>query len=227
MGPLIGLDAMNRVNGIFFSNVKILGTLATTPAEAHVQANAFIDNLRVGNGYGAQIFYGVDGNLAATDWSQGNYKGDCGVGWAVTGLSGANTTAGSAHALRCKNLGVPFNGEQAGAVLAVSPTTSTSRATHAGDWAPGFAKTECGFDEYVSGISQGATDHTLASVRCAQAATKKTGCSARSIPDEERGEASGEWDLGYHKGECAVDQVVVGVSVTAEGNPKSILCCPR
>ena len=227
MGPLIGLDASNRVHGVFFSNVKVLGVLATTPAEARVQANGFVDNLQVGTGYNAQVFYDADANLAETDWSSSNFKGDCGLGWAVTGLSAVSTAPGSAHALRCKNYGVPFNGEQAGAPLLVSATASHVRAPHAVDWDPGFAVTECGTNEYVSGISQDNVTHVLSAVRCAQAPTKATGCKVRSVLKEDRGEASGDWDPSHFKGECAVDQVVVGLSVNASGNPRSILCCPR
>ena len=227
MGPLIGIDANSRVSGIFFTNVKVLGVLATTPAQARVQANAFVDNLQVGNGYGVRVFYTVDANLAGSDWSKGNFKGDCGVGWAMTGLSADNVAPGSAHALRCKNYGVPFNGDQAGDALPVSATTNNARGSHAGDWDPGFAITECGLNEYVTGISQNPTGHALASVRCAHAPTKKQGCSTRSTLQEDRGEASGDWDSGYFKAECAVDQVVVGVSVNTAGNPRTILCCPR
>jgi len=225
MGPIIGIDASNHVDGVFFTNVKINGVLATSPATAHVQANAFVTNLQVGNGFAARVFYVTDDNLAESDWSNGDTKGDCGLGWAATGLSTAPNT-GSAHGLRCKNYGVPFNGVQAGDPLTVSTSANNERSSHAGDWDAGYPAVECGTGEYLSGISQNPTTHALGKVRCARAPTKASGCTIRSVTSEDRGEATGDWDHGYIKGECASEQVMVGVSVNPSGNPHRILCCP-
>jgi hypothetical protein len=231
--PVNGLDAVNDVDGLSFRNIYIgptgNGFFAQNAADIHVQKNAFVSNLQVSQD-GVRMFWDrdavrVDG---ASDWSSGNYKANCGPGEAMTGLSQAAGQPGP-HAARCKAYGAPFGDTFAAAQL-VSTAGDSFRAGHSlasYDWDPGFAKTECGSGEYVSGVSQQVGSHSLAHLRCAAGPITVGACNSKSVTSDDRGESTGDWDPGYTKGECATDMIVVGVSTSAAGKPRRILCCHK
>jgi hypothetical protein len=228
-----GLDGQKGVRGIVLRNIAIGPTGASTFAqnvgEARVQRNAFVAGLEVAQ-EGVRRFWAGDAVRldGAADWSSGNFKGNCGPGEAVTGLSQGASMAGP-HALRCRSTGAAFTDElRAAPVVSSSGDAFRSGRSLAGyDWDPGFAKNECGAGEYVSGMSQHVTSHALVRLRCARAALGGGGCNSRAVTVNDRGADTGDWDPGFAKGECASDAVVVGVSVDAASKPRRILCCRR
>ena len=240
--PIDGFDGTRNIDGLSFRDIYIdttstgaggSGFYAQNAADAHLARNAFVSNLQVSQD-GVRLFWDrdavkVDG---AADWSPGNFKGDCGPGEALTGLSQMGGAAlEGPHALRCKAYGTPFGGTLAAApAISVSGDASRAASPHAKyDWDPGYAKNECGNVEYVSGLSQDAS-HALKQMRCASASISIAGnaCNSKSVSGaDDRGESTGEWDSGFVKAECSADMVVVGVSVNASGKPRRILCCHK
>jgi hypothetical protein len=101
-----------------------------------------------------------------------------------------------------------------------------------GDWDNGHYKAECGWNEYVSGVSMTPSNKKIHAIRCAAASLPNGGhnnCETRrlSIGGDDRGTTStGEWDHGHYKAECSNGKVAYGVSVdTANGTPSRMLCC--
>jgi hypothetical protein len=210
------------------------GSYAQNAADLRLAKNAFVHDLQVSQN-GVRMFWDrdavkVDG---AGDWSPTNFKGNCGPGEAVTGMSQAmNSTLQGPHALRCKAYGAPFHDAFVAAhTVSRSGDAYRSGKTHATyDWDPGFAKSECGNGEYVSGVSQerdGSNAHSLKHLRCAAAPIAGNQCNSKSVMTDDRGENSGDWDPGYWKAECSNDTIMVGVSVTGSGKPRRILCCRK
>jgi hypothetical protein len=234
--PINGLDAGNDVEGLWFQDIYMgptgQGAYAQNAGDARLAKNAFVTDLQIFQ-TGVRVFH--DGDAVridgADDWSPGNFKGNCGPGEAVTGMSQANDpTLEGAHALRCVAYGSQLS-DGFIASLVVSPSadhfrSGSSRASY--DWDLGFAKSECGTGEYVSGASEDVSAHALQHLRCAAAAPATSSqCNSRAVTSDDRGQDSGDWDPGYWKAECEADFIVAGVSVDSAGKPRRILCCHR
>jgi hypothetical protein len=180
-----------------------------------------------------RVFEQRENNAAVpVEWDYGYYKGDCGAQWAITGLS-TDLNGGLAHALLCWSGGNA--GEFTGsAVTTVSPvwggTTANMLYSRMGDWDYGYYKAECGLNEYVSGVSQAPGSGAVHGIRCASASMTSNGtanCETRLVTQSD-GFTGTDWDYGYHKGQCAANKVVVGVSANAsDGQPHRILCCSQ
>jgi len=231
--PLHGFDSTNNVNRISFRNIYVgptgQGFYAQNATQAHLVRNAYVSNLQVSQN-GVRRFSDGDAvkHEGAADWSFGNYKGNCGAGEAVTGMSQATgSPLVGPHALRCKSKGDAFADTVAAAhAVWTNADHYRSVATHAGyDWDVGYAKNECGDGEYVSGASQDPSSHALRHLRCAIGPVAGNGCNSKSVMTNDRGEDTGDWDPGYWKAECGPDTVVLGVSVDTSGKPHRILCC--
>jgi hypothetical protein len=220
---------------MFVTNILVApmgpGEPAQNAFDARLAPNGFVANLQISQD-GVRMFRDRDSVKVhgASDWSPGNYKGNCGPGEAMTGMSQASgTPLPGPHALRCKAYGAPFSDLLAAAQpVAYSSDSYRSGRSHASyDWDPGFAKNECGLGEYVSGVSQETGAHRLVHLRCAAAAIPAGACNSRSVMFDDRGENTGDWDPGHAKGECGPNMVVMGVSVDPAGKPRRLLCCPR
>jgi len=192
--------------------------------------------LRSLTGWTKRTFEGTEDNAAEpAEWDLGAYKGDCGSGEAATGLS-TEVSAGSPHALLCSNLGSQFSGN---AVTTLSDVAGGAhrRATRGiaavgpTDWDLGYYESECGSNEYVSGVSQ-LPSGKIHGLRCASApmtGNGSAGCETRFVLQDDRGNTeTGDWDGGEYKGECAAGKVVVGVSASmSTGKPHKVLCCSQ
>jgi hypothetical protein len=177
------------------------------------------------------VFDGQDDNAAVpTEWDFNNYKGDCGASAAIAGLS-TTADAGVPHALLCWNGGAEFSGQEV-AVLSDVATADHRRAARSAyvqgqtDWDVNHYKSECGLNEYVSGVSQ-TTAGRMHGLRCASASMSnggQDGCETHAVATNDG--YTWDWDVGYMKGQCGAYKVVVGVSAdTATGEPHAILCC--
>jgi hypothetical protein len=231
-----GYDAVNKISGINFENIWVdaLGRYAQNRTELKLVGNAFVGNWWV-HQTGVRMFWSSSsvGMEQLADWSTGNYKGSCGPGWAMTGLSrdDVNPNPGP-HALRCKNYGTAqFTDDWSSpTILSISGTVDNRAGMRFGDWDVGFRKTECGLTDYATGLSQNTSTHAMAHLRCATAATplSNANCETRSIVSaNDQGEATGNWDNGYWKAECANNKVVMGVSADTSGKPRKVLCCDK
>ena len=177
---------------------------------------------------GAIVFDSRDRNAASpAEWDTGYYKGDCGSCSVPTGLS-QRTDLSAAHALLCAP-NCTFTGS---GVTTLSDIASGDhrRASRASDWDSGYYKSECGLNEYVSGISMEPSSKKLHGLRCASASLAGGGvnnCETRLVTQDDRGDtAYGDWDYGYLKAQCSPGKVIYGVStVPTTGMPHRILCC--
>lgn len=177
---------------------------------------------------GALVFNAGDANHASpTEWDSGRYKGACGARSVVIGLS-QNTSLTSAHAILCAPNNI-FTGNYVTTVSNVS-SGDHRRFARAGDWDPGYYKSECGYNEYVSGISMVPATKKIHGLRCASASMAAGGtasCETRLVTQDDRGQTTfGDWDYGHYKAQCGPGKVVMGVSTnTSTGMPHRILCC--
>ena len=184
------------------------------------------------NGWTARPFQGTGQYNAAlpTEWDSGYYKADCGTNAAMTGLS-MTATGITPHSALCMNYGSKF-AEYGAATLTDVTTGEHRRANRAGDWDSGYYKSECGVNEYVSGVSQ-TTGGRLHGLRCAVGSGLTNGgqnnCESHTINPDDQGPGNvGDWDFGYHKGECGYGRVMYGVSASpSTGAPHRILCCDK
>jgi len=176
----------------------------------------------------ARVFDAGDNNPAApSEWDFGVWKGDCGGGAALTGLSQAPNLS-AAHSLLCASQSVATGNAAATIGLTAG---DQRRAQRSGDWDAGFVKAECGANEYVSGASMDPSTRRLHALRCAQGSGLTNGgqnnCETRRVTADDRGtSATGDWASGYFKAECSLGKVVFGVSVDA-GHAHKILCCDK
>jgi hypothetical protein len=184
-------------------------------------------------GWMARPFQGTGQYNAAVpmEWDYGYYKADCGAQAAMTGLS-ANTSDGTPHNMLCSNSGTQWS-DNGVAVINNVASGGTQRATHAGDWDWGYWKSECGANEYVSGIDQAPGSGNLHGIRCSSASMANNGynnCESHVVggPEDRGNTSTGDWDMGYYKSECSAGKVVVGVSAnTSTLKPHRILCCSQ
>ena len=102
-----------------------------------------------------------------------------------------------------------------------------------GDWAVGSWKGECPLGLPVYGVSS-STDGTHSNaLLCGQdnltPPSNGSTCYARTVTSWNNNlgyTGDGDWDVGYTKDECAVNEYVQGVAQDLSGNFNTILCCP-
>jgi beta-glucanase (GH16 family) len=232
-------NAVGGPGGGYAGIDPVLVPQSTTAAGGFTnQQRMAVDYVRVyalnnDGGWMARPFQGTGQYNAAlpTEWDYGYYKADCGKDAALTGLS-ANVSGGAPHDLLCTNHGTQFTGSGV-TTLTDMATGDHRRYSRAGDWDSGHYKSECGTNEYVSGISQAPGSGNVDGLRCASASMTSNGtanCETRNVGGgDDRGNTStGDWDSSYYKSECGANKVVVGVSAsTSTGKPHRILCCSK
>jgi len=185
------------------------------------------------NSWQKRVFQGSDSNAAfPTEWNSGYHKDDCGANAAVTGLS-TSASSIAPHAVMCTNYGGTLSGDYHETLQDISASNMIRpNPPRLGDWDNGYYKSECHNGQYVSGISQ-STSGQIRGVRCAAGSLTNGGrnsCETRLVSgSDDRGNSStGDWDSGYHKGECSANKIVYGVSVhPTSKKPHRILCCDR
>jgi hypothetical protein len=177
---------------------------------------------------GPLVFDSGDRNAATpAEWDSGNYKGDCGSCSVPTGLS-QRADLSAAHAILCAP-NCTFTGNGVTTLTDIA-NGDHRRASRLGDWDTGYYKSECGLNEYVSGVSMDPSSKKLHGLRCASASLANGGannCETRLAIQDDRGDtAYGDWDYGFYKSQCSAGKVIYGVStVPSTGRPHRILCC--
>jgi hypothetical protein len=169
-------------------------------------------------------------NVPIPDWDPLNYKSTCAHGtYVMTGLSFVKDTH-MMHKQLCTY--APNIGVQA-AVLSGLADRQRIRRTGSWtgtDWDPHFYKWQCGENEYISGVSQTTSLAEVHAVRCSTGFGQVTGCEVkRALSGDDRGSVvSGEWDAGFHKAECPVKKVVVGLSISPSTlKVNGLMCCDQ
>jgi hypothetical protein len=168
------------------------------------------------------------------DWDFCNGKATCAPGETISGIS--VVPGGPGRTALCTK-GSGLSGEVTATLTldAGSDERRTKRAVNGDpDWDANHYKLECGSGEYVSAVSESASqcsgNNRFHAVQCSKGSgLSDDGCSARAIEgaDNRGSTSSGDWDSGAYKGECAANEYVAGVSVSPEsGAPHAILCCP-
>lgn len=168
--------------------------------------------------------------VSGGDWDACRGKASCAPGETIHGLSVVPDGSGRRALCRAAST-TTFTGDVT-ATLTLDAASDQRRAQRAGDWAWGYWKLECGDGEYVTGVSENASqcfgDRRFHAVRCARGTNLGTRCTTRTADrGDDRGTTlTGDWDAGAYKAECASDEYVAGVSVDpASGRPHSLLCC--
>ena len=196
-------------------------------------------------GYAAGVFRDTStqrtlhGQYPNGDWDSCHGKMDCANGETLAGIS-QTTNTGAGNAALCR-AGSSFSGT-INAFLNLDASVDQRRATRgvAGfsgtDWAPGSYKLECGSGEYVASVSEDAMgcqgDNHFHGVLCGRGPSGLgSACNVRrlGIHADDRGTtASGDWNAGAYKAECAGNEYVAGVSVDPQSrNLTSVLCCAQ
>jgi hypothetical protein len=167
-----------------------------------------------------------------SDWAVGDYKGQCKAGDRATGLS---VNGGRAHSLLCADAGLKIGSGATSGIGKVESVFSLRGSgqrgtTSTGDWDAGFVKAECAGGSVLTGVAQ-TTDLKADAILCApiqtQLAASGNTCNALTVVpwDNRASFSSSDWAPGFVKTECAVDQVMRGVSRDASGKVHAILCC--
>jgi hypothetical protein len=193
------------------------------------------------------------GYVSEGDWSPGDNKGECESSGLVymTGIS-ANGIGISPelrpHRALCvgqnDRLDIYGSGSWSSRLHSHSIATRDDRAdSGTGDWDQGFLKAECGRREVMVGVSQNATSHRVSRILCApmnQVQSNDASCNVltySSFSDNRLNTlsrasgfsgASTDWDQGFSKNECGLNQVLKGVSANpSTGEIHSLLCCDQ
>jgi hypothetical protein len=110
-------------------------------------------------------------------------------------------------------------------------------ASNLGDWKPNSYKAECADGERAMGISATPGSDRASSLLCEQDLFALQYQQPNHYPhqvcrtvdfstgDNRGTTATGDWDYGNFKGECAANEYVAGVTQTTSGQVDSLLCC--
>jgi hypothetical protein len=191
----------------------------------------------------SDVFWGTDygdqwSPTNPADWANGDYKGQCGPGQSITGLSEYSSGQHQAHAVKCGGPGKL--GSSSGCITEAFNNSDPANPSY--NWDSGDNKAECPSGYYVQGISQ-TTQGALNSILCCPTSNFSVSSSTCSVQTLYSGNSAGfahyaDWDYGYHKANCPVtvsedgltptQEVVAGVSARSSspvGAPNAILCC--
>jgi hypothetical protein len=105
------------------------------------------------------------------------------------------------------------------------------RTSSTGDWSFGNYKAECASGEPLTGLSLNPASRRTRIALCRTSGDPRyphDGCYVRdfSTGDNRGTSATGDWDVGYYKGECGTNEFVAGVAQSASHRIISVLCCP-
>lgn len=179
---------------------------------------------------GALVFDAGDARrtTATGDWAPGAYKAECGPSQAAIGLSASAATV-DAHGLLCSRdtAGLAHDGGSGCHDVYFEQGDSGVQS----DWDPGFYKGQCATNEFVAGVSVAQTGG-VRDLLCCPGAVTQTSCATLANDNGDNREpgaqsATGDWDYGALKGECAPGRYIAGVSHYASGQLHAILCCSR
>jgi hypothetical protein len=177
------------------------------------------------------------------DWASGSYKGQCGDGVPVTGLSEYPSGQRQAHAVKC---GGNYSFTPNNASCVVEAFNSDDIANPSWDWDVGDLKAECPATYYVQGVAQNSAGLLDAILCCPSGqnwSVSPSNCSTQVLYQQNSPGFSGyaDWDYGYNKADCPMTtrngvitpttQLVAGVSAhlgsSPVGGPHAILCCTQ
>ena len=168
------------------------------------------------------------------DWAFGDYKGQCGLGEPMTGVSrvpgqlwSEDVECGAPQASYSNSGGECY-------ARAVKSQDNRGDMDNGTDWDPGSYKTECAANEYVAGVSQASGNGVLTSVLCCPASVTHKSCDSQVFYNgDSPAYALPDWDVGFYKGQCPAGQYVAGISTPAfssigtPGAAHAILCCTQ
>jgi hypothetical protein len=230
------------------------GSTASTNPEA-----CWIPGTYYGGGLGGDPgnFDGQDAlrTTSSNDWAYGYYKGVCGPGERIMGLSKLKTGLGNARVRLCYKDPLDSSRYQHPVPETNPPPTTpdaprcTARDVQAGDdrgasqnlqpttsqnWDSGNWRAECAPNEYVAGMAQ-SLDRKFSHVLCCpqtlplpqQGQQRSCEVVVFGSADNRQSTESTEWDSSGFKGECGVGRYAAGVSRTPAGQPNALLCCAQ
>ncbi len=164
------------------------------------------------------------------DWAPGNLKAECRDNQGVSGVSHYRRGNKYTDAILCKDLDDDpiFENTYNSYIWTHGDNRGSSLG---GDWDYGYIKLQCADDEIASGLGTYWRSPNIRSVLCKKTQTNKVQLLNNvntydySNHDSRGNTSTGDWNWGNIKGECASDEVLVGVSVDwRTGFPHKILC---
>jgi hypothetical protein len=158
------------------------------------------------------------------DWASGKYKGECGLGQPIVGVS---NDWYNAHALVCNENMLPVNGNSCYARL-FAGADNRGYTDNGWDWDVGLLKAECGLHEYVQGVAQDAAGTFQGVLCCPSSQITHSSCQTQTFywGDSVAEISLPDWDPGFLKGRCPPGYFVEGASQGSPwGGVNSILCC--
>lgn len=177
------------------------------------------------------------GSTESGNWSPNDLIGECGHGFQyyMTGIS--VLTEMRPHRALCVGQSMRLDwagGNWFNRLRSLSMANGDQRAdTGTGDWDVGYTKAECARNEVMIGISQ-TTDRRLSKILCGPMHQNRsninqcTPLQLSNLNDNRRNMLSGNWDPGYQKTECGLNQVMKGVSRhPTTGEIHRMLCCDQ
>ncbi|MBN1610263.1 MAG: neprosin family prolyl endopeptidase [Polyangiaceae bacterium] len=203
-----------------------------------------VSNTGGGSGWGPYFFYGNtpavfwDQNYGYQwspigDWLGGSYKGECGLGQPITGLSKYTSGQHQGHAILCGSKTISNVTGSSCYVRDFSSGDSRAPNTGTGDWDRNYFKGECASNEFVQGIGQ-TTSGKVYAILCCPGTVAHQSCGAQTFYSRDSSGYSGnDWDPQFFKGQCPAGKYVSGVSSVARrrygvvGAPHAILCCTQ
>jgi hypothetical protein len=223
VGTVDGTTATVAIDG----SSRVSYAMSTSPAGITGLANYFY------YGFAPKLFWHQDYEedwSPAGDWASGEYKANCQIGQAVTGIS-RYTGARQSHGVACNEDTYVLQSNTCYA-RTFDPGDSRGDTDSGWDWDPGYFKGECAAGEYVQGVAQ-TTDGTMNDILCCPGALNHSHCGVQVFYS---GNSSAygvgpDWDFGYYKGHCPAGQYVAGVSAVANssegtvGAAHALLCC--
>jgi len=194
------------------------------------------------------IFRDISTQLAGGDWDKCHGKAACAGGDYIAGLS-VDPGDHQGRSALCRRGTSQFSGTWTRTLLADHACTGSpvcdQRAAARGapqgngsDWDFGFAKLECGPNEFVVSVSEdasvcGAARDGFHGIACAVGgftASGGAGCHTKLLgtPGQDGANGAGDWDYGGFKTECGANEFMAGVSLDVGTRaPHAVLCCAR
>ncbi|MBN2100746.1 S8 family serine peptidase [Candidatus Dojkabacteria bacterium] len=171
------------------------------------------------------------GSTAAGDWDYGYWKSQCSVYEMAVGVS-MSPTSRHDHGLLCRR----YEEIPSGHMIRFYDGSNSRGTTAAGDWAYGRWKGECNEASFVKGTSMNPSTGQPSAMLCKDEdpylldSPLSYNVYTYNGGNDRGSTASGDWDFGYWKGECADDEFIAGFSMypsSAGSNaydPYSIIC---
>ncbi|HTA17957.1 MAG TPA: neprosin family prolyl endopeptidase [Polyangia bacterium] len=154
------------------------------------------------------------------DWASGSYKGECGPGQAITGVSASSSFS---NALECGD--VKLSPTYSGCYSRTITTGHDNRGDTDGglDWDHGYTKDECSVHEYIAGVAQ-STSGAFKTILCCAGSVNHNSCDVQKVGSSSGYGSGPDFDVNFPKARCPDGQYAAGAS-SVPGGIHALYCC--